>query len=137
MRPIIYEMVEFIESRTIGPCVARLIQAAPMDDSMDDWATLLAEDPNKDENLARITVRQMFLPFLHWLSESGESEKKEPLSLLRWPNSWRKFIKESREISELFEIVGDSLNFQPSISGSERMEIQSYVKENFRPQDIA
>ena len=80
-------MVEFMASGTVSPCLARFIHAAPKDDSMDDWATQLADNPNKDENLARITVRLMFVHILRWLSESGESEEREPLSLLRWPNS--------------------------------------------------
>lgn len=137
MRPIVNEMVEFMETRTVGPCVAGLIQVAPKDDRrMDPWAKQLADDPNKDVNLAYITVRLMITDILRWLSKTGESEKREPLCPVNWPDSWRNFIRASSELSQLFEVGKDSLDFRPDISESERMETLNYIKRNYWPEVI-
>lgn len=117
MRQIIVQMVRYIEQEGETPL---------LNPAEEKWG-------NKD-------LRLLVIKIVGWLKSVARSPlgRHRPLSLdsqYSWRQPLLEFIVDTPELSELFEPdpTGRKLDFRDNIPLEERMEIQRYIDEHYRP----
>ena len=113
MRKINEELIQFSEYGTVGPSIGELQKLN-----------------------GPVTVRASFREFIVWLIKQGDSGQLTPFILnpdkYTWHSKLELFIHQSLPLSELFTACKLTIDFNPEVPKSERLEIVKHVAANCR-----
>ena len=81
-------------------------------------------------------LRVVAIKLLGWLKARTAFPNERPLKLsdeVEWCANLRTLMSSSPELSAMFQIDGDALNFSPAVPQAQRREIEEFVGQNYRP----
>jgi hypothetical protein len=83
----------------------------------------------------RVSARLLFIHVLGWIRARGSHRWTSPMRLPDhpWAGRLKEVVQAYPELSEVFEIQDDLLNFNRTLAGPEIHWAESYVVENYRP----
>ncbi len=113
MRPIIVDLVEYVEQRTVGSTLAPVL-----------------------ENVGDIEVRIVAISLLGWLKDMGRRGKQMPLAFNKkhtWCQNLLILLSDVPQLNELLQVAGEVVDFRDEITANERCEIEEYVDIHYNP----
>ena len=113
MKPIITELLEFVEKNQTGPSLVDI-----------------------ESELGKSNLRVIAIKLLCWFKIQAKRENPQPLELTPthpWCERLRHLVKENAQFSEIFKVEDNNLDFQMAITQDERAQIQRLVSEKFNP----
>jgi hypothetical protein len=75
--------------------------------------------------------------FLQWLHINLVRGRPEPMPVFpRFREIFLALLADSPELSRVFEISGDALDYAATVPAAERREIEEYARSHYRPETV-